>query len=109
MHFERESFIIRGGDGLLTIQYLIIYDGAGTSEHGRRTPLRAHNVTAQFLRTGNRTRALEEAHKLLPHVPPIAAPAMPAMKNLAANGGKENARWIMLARVTAASSRASAR
>lgn len=109
MHFERESFVIRRDDGLLTIQYFIIYDGAGTSEHGRRTPLRAHNVTTQFLRTGNRTRALEEAHKLLPHVPPIAVPAMPVMKNLAANGGKENARWIMFARVTAASSRASTR
>lgn len=71
----------------------------GTQE--RRTPLRGHNVTAQFLRANgkHRTRALEEAHKLLPCVPPIAAPAVPAMKNLVANGGRENARWIMLARV----------
>ena len=53
-----------------------------------------------------RETALKVAHKLLPRVPPIAAPAASTMKNPAANGGWENACWIMLARVTAASIRA---
>lgn len=101
MHFERESFAIHrdaglmfdSRDGLLTIQYLIIYDGAGTSEHGRRTPLRAHNVTAQFLRTGNHTlgysrRPINYCHTFLqslyPRCPrwkisrPMAGERMPA-------------------------------
>lgn len=60
MHFERESFVIRCGaglifnDGLLTIQYLIMIEQDIVTRTADAFP---HNVTVQFLRTENRTRA----------------------------------------------------
>lgn len=49
---------------------------------------------------------LEQAHKLSARVSPIAAPAVTEGEKVAANGWKENARWMTFVRaLTAASGR----
>lgn len=46
----------------------------------------------------------EQAHKLSARVSPIAAPAVTGGEKVAANGAKENARWITFVRALNAAS-----